>query len=68
MPDEIHPSYRTTTIHARITCGCGTIVWYGASEKLGHKPPRGCSKCLEKEQLRLHPPKAQAPITNYITY
>ena len=44
MTEEFDPTYKETSLHACITCRCGTKVWYGYG--IQHKTrPKYCKTC-----------------------
>ena len=50
MGEEIEKdeSFDETSLHARMVCKCGTIVWYGYG-MMHDTRPLFCKRCTEKE-------------------
>ena len=49
---EKDESFDETTLHARMVCKCGTIVWYGYG-KMHNSRPLFCKRCTEIETQRI---------------
>jgi DNA modification methylase len=52
MKEEYDKSYDETTAHAKITCKCGTAVWYGCGVKQLTRP-KYCAACEKIERRRI---------------
>jgi hypothetical protein len=52
MKEEYDQSYDETTAHAKITCKCGTAVWYGCGVKQLTRP-KYCTACEKIERRRI---------------
>jgi hypothetical protein len=49
---EKDETFNETTLHARMVCKCGTVVWYGYG-KMHTTRPLFCKKCTAIETERI---------------
>ena len=49
---EKDETFNETTLHARMVCKCGTVVWYGYG-KMHITRPLFCKKCTAIETERI---------------
>ena len=60
---EFYPSYKETSLHAKITCKCGKDVWYGYGKGILVRP-KYCSECtmIEVRKFRNNLPATSNPM------